>query len=240
MFTREGNLIVLGVTDNFEPSFENYVQWIRRVAPAAQIVKLSGPIGNIEELPNCDGIILTGGGDIHPKFYGREDVLDLMEDLNGARDEFEFAVVRKALQHEIPVLGVCRGMQVFNVAMGGSMIPDVQKAGYEDHSKGPGGHRTHRVMVEQGTILHSLVGAGNVEINTSHHQAVDRIGRGLRVSARSKDGLIECMEWENPDEQPFALLVQWHPERMPDTESPAATGILEKFMQQIVEAKKVV
>ncbi len=232
--------MVLGVTDNLKPSFENYVQWIRRVAPAAQIVKLSGSIGNIDELPRCDGIILTGGGDIHPKFYGREEMIDLMDDPNEARDEFEFAVVQQALQHEIPMLGVCRGMQVFNVAMGGSMIPDVQKAGYNDHSKGPGGHRTHSITVEPETILHSVVGSDRAEINTSHHQAVDRIGHSLRVSARSEDGLIDCMEWENPDKQPFILLVQWHPERMPDTNSPAAMGLLEKFMQQFVETKKVV
>jgi len=240
MFEGESILMVLGITDNLEPSFENYVRWIQRVAPAVRIVKLSYSTGNIAELPPCDGIILTGGGDIHPKFYGREDALNFMEDVNETRDEFEFAVVRKALQNEIPILGVCRGMQVFNVATGGSMIPDVQQAGYNDHSKGPGGHRTHNVMVEQGTILHSLIGADSVEVNTSHHQAVDRIGRELRVSARSKDQLIEGMEWENPDEQPFVLLVQWHPERMPDTESPAAVGILKKFVQQIGETKKVV
>lgn len=232
--------MVLGVTDNQEPTFENYVQWIRRVAPAAQILKLSSTTGTIDELPRCDGIVLTGGGDIHPKFYGREEVLDLMENLNEARDEFEFAVVRKGLQQEIPILGVCRGMQVFNVAMGGSMIPDVQKAGYDDHSKGPEGHRTHDIVVERGTMLRSLVGADRVEINTSHHQAVDRIGRGLRVSARSKDGLIECLEWQNPDEQPFVLLVQWHPERMPNTESPAAREILARFVQQTAETRKVV
>ena len=232
--------MVLGVTDNLEPSFENYVQWIRRVVPVAQIVKLSGTTGNIDELSQCDGIILTGGGDVHPRFYGREEVLDIMEDLNEARDEFEFAVVRKALQHEIPILGACRGMQVFNVVLGGSIIPDVQKSGYDDHSKGPGGHRTHSIMIERGTMLHSLVGADRVVINTSHHQAVDRMGRGLQASARSEDGLVECMEWEHPDEQTFVLLVQWHPERMQDTESPASRGILQRFVQQIEEIRKTV
>ena len=232
--------MVLGVTDNFEPSFENYVQWIRRVVPVAQIVKLSGTTGNINKLPQCDGIILTGGGDVHPRFYGREEVLDLMKDLNEARDEFEFTVVRQALKHEISILGVCRGLQVFNVVMGGSLIPDVQKSGYDDHSKGSRGHRTHSIMVQRGTILHSIVGADRVEVNTSHHQAVDHIGRGLQVSARSEDGLIECMEWESPDEQAFVQLVQWHPERMQNTESPASRGILQRFVQQIEEIRKTV
>ena len=229
--------MVLGVTDSMKPDFENYVRWIRRSAPDAEVLTLKP--GNAAEVARCDGIVLTGGGDIHPRHYGREDAMELMKDVNPARDEFEFALVHEALRREVPVLGVCRGMQLFNVALGGSMIPDVQKAGYKDHSKGPSGQRTHEVLIEPDTLLRSIVSADRAGVTTSHHQAVERIGRGLRVSARSEDGLIESMEWESPNQRPFVLLVQWHPERMSDTESPAAKGIFDEFIKEIEGVRKV-
>jgi putative glutamine amidotransferase len=227
--------MVLGITDNLRPSFENYVRWIQRVAPDAELVKLSKVLGNADAVRQCDGLVLTGGGDVHPKYYDREDALSLVEDVDTWRDEFEFTVIRHALNRAIPVLGVCRGMQVFNIAMGGTMIPDVQRAGYHNHSKSPTGDRMHPVAVERGTLLHTIVGAERGEVNTSHHQAVDRLGKGLRISARSDDGLVEGLEWENPDGRPITLLIQWHPERMKDAESPFARGILEEFVNEVAQ-----
>jgi putative glutamine amidotransferase len=225
--------MVLGITDNRRPSFENYLRWIQHAAPDAKIVKLSYGLGNADAITQCDGLVLTGGGDIHPKYYNREDALGLMEDVDPSRDEFEFELVRNALDHEVPILGVCRGMQLFNVAMGGSMIPDVQRAGYSNHSKSAQGDRSHAVWVHHNTILHSLVCTDSGEVNSSHHQAVDRVGNGLRVSARSEDGLIEGLEWTESEHRPFVLLVQWHPERMKKTESPFAKGILQEFVKEV-------
>ena len=229
--------MTLGITDNGRPGLERYTEWVARLAPDVQWAKLSHTRENAKELERCDGLILTGGGDIHPQFYGREDAHDLVRGVDVQRDEFEFDIVRSALTMQLPILGICRGMQVFNVASGGTMIPDVLHAGFQDHGKkGDGSDGLHTVHVERGTLLGAVVGVEEGEVNSSHHQAVDRIGRGLRVVARSTDGLAEAMEWESTAGKPFVLLVQWHPERMKHRASPFCDVILAKFVHEVRRA----
>lgn len=230
--------MVIGVTDAFSKKKQFYLTWLRKVAHSADVITLSHNAKNFKDLRKCDGLILTGGGDIHPKYYGREDYLKLVNDVNEKRDEFEFKIVREALKQEMPVLGICRGMQVFNVALGGSMIPDVQTEGYKDHAKTKEGKdRRHKVGINKGTALHWIVESSTSEVNTAHHQAVDVIADGLKVTATSLDGVVEGLEWES-DAKPFLQLVQWHPERMNDYTNPCSKNLLEHFVLAAVARAK--
>jgi putative glutamine amidotransferase len=225
--------MTIGITDTLTKKYDFYVEWLRKVAKHVDVIKLSHKADNAKDLKKCDGLILTGGGDIHPKFYGRDDALKILDkkEINVERDEFEFKIVKDALKKEMPILGICRGMQVFNVAMGGSTIPDVEAEGYENHGKTKTGNdRRHEVKIEKGTTLHWIIEATKGEVNTAHHQAVDRIADGLRVTAMSPDGIVEGLEWKDGDGKPFMQLVQWHPERMDYFNNPCSRNLLEHFV----------
>lgn len=227
--------MVIGVTDAFSKKSQFYLTWLHKVAHSADVVTLSHEAMNFKDLKKCDGLILTGGGDIHPKYYGREDYLKLVNDVNEKRDEFEFKIVKEAIKRDMPVLGICRGMQVFNVALGGSMIPDIQSEGYENHAKTKEGKdRRHKVGINKGTSLHWMVESTAGDVNTAHHQAVDMIAEGLKVTASSPDGIVEGLEWEKSDAKPFLQLVQWHPERMNDYINPCSKHLLEHFVLAVV------
>jgi putative glutamine amidotransferase len=229
--------MIIGITDTLTKKYDFYVEWLKKVARHVEVVKLSHKADNAKELKKCDGLILTGGGDIHPRFYGREDALKLLDrkEINVERDEFEFKIVKDALKKEMPILGICRGMQTFNVALGGSMIPDVETEGYKNHGKTKAGNdRRHEVKIEKGTTLHWIIETTKGEVNTAHHQAVDRIADGLRVTAKSPDGIAEALEWENAETKPFLQLVQWHPERMSDFQNPCSKYLLEHFVLAVV------
>jgi putative glutamine amidotransferase len=231
----EGGVMVVGITDSMRPDHAHYERWIQRAAPDSEVVKLSCVLGNARELERCDGLLLTGGGDVHPRSYGREDALPAVKGVNVQRDEFEFGIINAATQLHLPVLGICRGMQVFNVATGGTMIPDVLAAGFRDHRKSDAGaDRSHSVRVDRGSLLHALVKTDHGEVNSSHHQAVERPGKRLRAVAWSEDGIVEALEREGGSEDPFLLLVQWHPERMNNVESPFSRLILERFVRELI------
>ncbi len=227
----------IGLTDTLNKKFDFYVSWLRKVAKDAEIITLSPEAKNARDLKKCDGLILTGGHDIHPKFYGREDDMKLLkkDDVNEKRDEFEFRIIQDALKANMPILGICRGMQVFNVAMGGSIIPDVQSAGYSEHAKRKDGKdRRHKITIEKGTTLHWILETTKAEVNSAHHQAVDAIGGGLKVTATSPDGIVEGLEWAESESKPFLQLVQWHPERMADFQNPCSKNLLEHFVLAVV------
>jgi putative glutamine amidotransferase len=226
--------MILGIADNQKKDLLNYTGWVERTVSELQWIKLSHERCNVDELNRCDGLILTGGGDVHPRFYGRPDEVYLARSVSEERDQFEFALVHRALAARLPVLGICRGMQVVNVALHGSLVTDLQAAGFSDHGKvGPGIDRHHDVGVAPGTLLHEIVSVGSGEVNSSHHQAVDAPGEGLRITATSPDGVSEAAEWENQEPRSFLLLVQWHPERMKDANNAFSHGVLKRFIDAV-------
>lgn len=165
-------------------------------------------------LGGLDGVLFAGGRDVNPDLYGESpgehtDVPDIR------RDAWEFALLNAALEREIPTLFICRGAQVLNVHLGGTLIqhlPDV--VGSTEYQRGNAEFTTMEMSVEEGSRLHSIVGA-TVAGNVYHHQAIDRVGDGLSVSARSADGIVEAIEI---DGHPFGVAVQWHPEVTSDTD----------------------
>jgi putative glutamine amidotransferase len=129
-------------------------------------------------------------------------------------------------------------MQLCNVALGGTLVPDLERAGYMRHTTGSGEpQRTHPVTIEHGSLLEALSGVTEGTVSSYHHQAVDRVAAGLHVVARSTDGVVEALEWEVPNKKPFLLLVQWHPERM-GTEDLLAANLLKRFAAALAEKEQ--
>jgi len=230
--------MTIGISDPMRDAatFERYAALVRKWVPDAEVQMLSCVTGTFAEIEQCDALLLTGGGDVHPKFYSRDEDVILAKEIKIGRDLFEFDIIREAMERALPVMGICRGMQVFNVAMGGSLLPDIETAGYPSHRRTDSGERLHGVAVTRGSLLNLVAGVSEGTVNSSHHQAVDAVGRGLRVAARAPDGVIEALEWEQPAGKPYVMLVQWHPERMGDTDGPFARKLMERFA---AEAKEV-
>ncbi len=232
--------MLLGITDNLRPKpvFDNYLKWIHRVDKSVEFVKLSYHLKNVEKINEVDGLILSGGGDVHPGLYGREDQMDLVEEVNEMRDSFEFEVIEQALERELPILGICRGMQIMNVFLGGTLIVDLPSDGYENHVERETFDNRHDLEIVPNSLLGAIAGNGGRKVNSIHHQAVDRLGKGLMVSSKSNDGVIESLEWILKDRMPFLLLVQWHPERMEDFDNPYSGFIAEYFLRETARSMK--
>jgi putative glutamine amidotransferase len=163
-------------------------------------------------LDKLDGLIVTGGRDVDPARYGQAAHPSTDEPV-ADRDDWEDALLLGAIRRELPFLGICRGAQVLNVALGGTLIqhlPDL--VGSDRYNIGGDKFNEVAVEVEAGSELSELVGAG-VAGRVHHHQAIDRLGNGLSVSARAEDGIIQAVEL---DSVPFGVAVQWHPEESPD------------------------
>ena len=161
------------------------------------------------------GLLLTGGGDIDPAFYG-EDRDDSIEDAEPGRDEFEIDLARRAMEADLPLLAICRGAQVLNVAHGGTLVQDIPSAIRTDlpHSiRQPKHHLAHDVSVVAASKLEQVLGstviANTCGVNSRHHQSVARVGRSLVASATAPDGIVEAIEAPGAR---FCLGVQWHPE----------------------------
>jgi putative glutamine amidotransferase len=152
-----------------------------------------------------DGIVLPGGTDIDPILYGAEPDPELLP-LEPERDDLELALLSAALEAEVPVLGICRGIQVLNVHQGGTLHQHVPEHGRFDL---PIDSTIHQVSFAEGSTLHDLYGP-SAQVNSLHHQTVADLGRGLTISARSEDGTIEGLEMGD-----HVVAVQWHPEMMP-------------------------
>jgi putative glutamine amidotransferase len=162
-----------------------------------------------------DGVVIAGGGDIDPAIYGV--ARHPRTDVNAPdRDVWEIAVAEAAVKMNVPLLGICRGMQVLNVACGGTLlqhVPDV--VGHEAHAGVPGGFGTHKVRITSGTTVTGILpGAEYFAVPTHHHQAVDKLGDGLAAVGWADDGIIEAIEATTPHD--FIVGVQWHPEQGDD------------------------
>jgi len=201
----------IGVTTS-DTNFQNYPNWIS--GEGVEVVLLSYEQKNTQDFDSCDGFVLTGGIDIHPDFY-QNDRVDYPNTtvFNESRDLFEMQVFEYARQQNKPVLAICRGLQLVNIALGGNLIQDLQENGFTNHRKGPDGDREHKIEVKPGTLLAQIAGVQQGFVNSAHHQGLDQIAEGLTVSAFSEDGVVEAIEYKEAN-KPFLLAVQWHPERM--------------------------
>ena len=169
--------------------YENYLKWIQQRS-VIDVIKLCHEDNNLDRLNECDGIILTGGEDVHPRFYGKPEYVNeyRLNDFDIERDEFEMKAIDYSQRNEVPLLGICRGLQIVNVFFGGTLIPDIPSFGKPDHTKyEEGKDRVHPIEVTKSSFLESVTGVLEGEVNSAHHQSIARVGDGLVVNAVSLD-----------------------------------------------------
>ena len=200
---------------------------------------LLGPSFASRALDGIDGLLLTGGEDIHPAWYDAEASPHLYPP-SRERDLFELAVFAAARQREIPILGICRGIQLVNVALGGTLFQDLPTERPDSIGHDPGSARdarTHRVRLEEGSRAAQALGATELTVNSFHHQAVNRLAGTLVATGWSDDGLIEAAE--SPGDAPWLLAVQWHPEEMHADAKAPERGLFRALVEAAGEAAAI-
>ena len=192
--------------------FTNYSSAVEGSGGIPLLIPVLDDLGGTNRLmESLDGLILTGGVDIDPANYDQEPLSDLGR-VEPGRDRLELDLVRLALERGMPVLGICRGVQIINVALGGTLIQDIpaQAADSLQHAqKSPKSVNSHSVRVMAGSRFHGLIGADQVRVNSGHHQAVDRLASDLVAVGLAPDGIVEAVERPG---SVFFMGVQWHPE----------------------------
>ncbi len=184
-------------------------------------------IRDLDGLEFADGLLLPGGVDVNPTAYGA--LAHPTSEWDDRVDDLEFRLARWALERKLPILGICRGLQVLNVALGGTLIQDLpsqRPEGVQHPRQGPRFSLTHHLSLVAGCRLAAVVGEDEVRVNSLHHQGVDRLAPGLTPSARAEDGLIEGVEMEGDE---WVVAVQFHPEELFSTQ-PYAARLFESFV----------
>ena len=168
-----------------------YMESLARAGAGMRWVELNDPEQAVQDALTCDGLLLPGGGDMDPKFYGQERIPACGEP-NLLRDAAEPLLLRAFLAADKPVLGICRGIQVMNAVLGGDLYQDIKPFEHLPHN----GHwaKVHTVTVRRGTLLSRILGQDTVLVNSQHHQAVDRVAPGFTLAALSEDGIVEAIE----------------------------------------------
>jgi putative glutamine amidotransferase len=226
---------LIGITTDLKDgSFIIEDAYARAVAKAGGIPLLIPSIPERPELlkeavSRIDGLLLPGSRDMDPKFYNEEPHPKLRP-MSIERTETELLVLGESCERKIPVLGICGGMQLLNVFFGGSLYQDIASILPDalQHEKGA----VHEILVEEGTILDNVLGLKSFPVKSYHHQAVNKIGMGLKASAIAPDGIVEGIE---SAESPYIVGIQWHPER---EESELAGLIFKSFTEECVKRKE--
>lgn len=206
---------------------DRYVKYVEDAGGDACVLRPADRV----DLADFDGLLLSGGVDVHPSHYGQDVEADLM--LDAERDDFEVPLGKAALASDMPVFGICRGFQLMNVLRGGPLIQHLPGHRAGESSDSPSGQ--HDVRVAPDTRLAALLG-GDVPVNSRHHQGLTdaELAPGLQATAWSPDGLVEA--FEEPGDR-FVLAVQWHPERAAECD-PACLNLAKAFVQAAAQYAK--
>ncbi|MCX6271451.1 MAG: gamma-glutamyl-gamma-aminobutyrate hydrolase family protein [Bacteroidetes bacterium] len=213
-----------------EEKYKLYTRLFLTEDPGIECVDMSGlsPAGAVGLLEGCSGLVLTGGNDVDPNLYQKKDQTGRCGVIDYTRDTLEIALIKKALEKGMPVFAICRGAQLLNVVEGGSLfidIPgDLPNAVIHRNDQPEGA--SHDIELVPGSWLNTVVKSGRGQVNSYHHQGVERLAGPFTPWARAADGLIEAYGWKNPENKSLLIAVQWHPERM--TANKLFSGLLAK------------
>lgn len=204
--------------------FDHYSKCIVKAGAMPVLIPLTK---NKEVMDNyfniIDGLIIPGGIDVDPKNYGEMNSR-FIEKLNPALDKFGMYMINKAIETKTPLLGICRGHQLVNVALGGSLFQDNSMFNQNNHGVwSTPDHESHNILIEDDSKMFEIYGANFLAVNSFHHQSVKEVGQGLKISAKSEDGFIEALEGEN------ILTVQYHPEMLCDVSEESKSLELFKY-----------
>ncbi|AMQ05571.1 gamma-glutamyl-gamma-aminobutyrate hydrolase family protein [Sporosarcina sp. FSL K6-1540] len=228
---------VIGITTDVQQDGENilkntYVQAVIRAGGLPMIV----PVGleqDVEQLIEMfDGLLLSGGNDINPMLFN-EEPHEYLGVVSPSRDSSELELARRMLKTGKPILGICRGLQVLNVAVGGTLYQDLYKQNdspiLQHIQKAPNTHCSHYVQLDKGSLLESIAGSERIQVNSYHHQSLKEVPSDFKVTAVASDGIVEAIE--STDEQ-FVLGVQWHPEALSAAGDAVSLRIFERFISE--------
>jgi len=230
-------MVVIGITTS-DTNFQNYPNWIQ--GDGVEVIYLSYQDQNLVDILKCDAVVLTGGVDMHPRFYqnARADY-PFSTEFNEKRDDFEMHVFQICSEKKLPILAICRGLQLVNVALGGDLIQDLQECGKSNHRKILGIDGEHVIQVEKDSLLFEISQTETGIVNSAHHQGIGNLSSNLRISAWSEDGVAEAIEYMHWDSNPFFLGVQWHPERLlTKSKSSFSENIRQKFLEAAQKNRK--
>jgi putative glutamine amidotransferase len=218
---------------------ENCETWLRQAEAGVQPVNMYGlKIDSaLHILAGCSGLLLTGGEDVFPDYYGKPEEIKLCEEIDRYRDSLELALIKKAIELEMPIFGICRGEQILNVATGGTLIADIPTEVDTTviHRCSPGSPDClHFINIDPKTLLFQITGIQTGIVNSYHHQAVEKTGPGMRITAVAENGVVEAIEREHAQEGSFMMGVQWHPERLPQSPD-LALPLAEYFLEEARE-----
>lgn len=204
----------IGIT---RPQDNGFLMWycaqylIKRAGAKTQQLTIDVDQSTYEQ---CDGYVLSGGNDIDPYTYGQDNTASI--NISSKRDQIELEIIEHALKHNKPMLGICRGAQLINVACGGTLHQNALDFydGFVPTDSILGKiFKRKKIVVKPGTHLHRMMNAPTLNVNSLHHQAIDKLGEGLIVSANDQYGMIQAIEY--PEDDKFVIGLQWHPEFMP-------------------------
>jgi putative glutamine amidotransferase len=217
-------------------SYGHYSEWLKKADSTVTWADMyHQPIDSaLLELEGCHGLLVTGGTDVNPGIYGRAFDTVRCWPLDHKRDSLEIALINRALELGIPVMGICRGEQILNVALGGSLYVDLPEdiGTMVTHQCEDKSNCYHPVRIKPGSILSGADTLKNGEVNSNHHQGINKLSDKLVAIAHTRDALIEAVEWKNTGEDMrFVLGVQWHPERM-DFENPLSGPLAIRFLEE--------
>lgn len=225
--------LAIGITAT-EAKYNNYPSWILEGRADIEIVELSASWQNQDILKKCSGLLLSGGVDVDPFFYnGSIPYPNQPNEWKRERDLFEMDLLKTALAVSMPVLGICRGLQLVNVALGGTLVPDIEASGKQNHRAMNGVDFYHSVYLQPNSLLAQVTQSTAGFVNSAHHQAIDQVAPLLQINALADEKIIEGLEWIDPLNRSPLLCVQWHPERIEDkNHNPLSIALKNWFLQQ--------